>query len=885
MSVAVESQLSPGASFPWVEAVDRIAGRIRYRTFRAVRLYGTILGIPNALLFLLVESQLGKLSPITVSSVTTEVAFVATSWIFTERTHRLGAAFLILVGTAIACQVVFIVGLTPGVSLLFGWSCVACAAFYGKRAALAAFFGLAALLMVYLAWRHLAGGVLGAMGEIAPPTIPVLVRYATGFLAMLGLLLTTVLAIVGGLAESTRELTGALERERLAHQARQAEQEHYATIFNASHDALFVHDVRGRITAFNETAAELYGIGQGHRAELELVRDLLGPGNPVEGLSSIWERVAQGDRVRLEWNARRLRDGSCFPAEVWLQRVRLGEEPSILASVRDITERRQAEEALRTSGARLRGILDNLQDAYMQVDLSGRYTVVSPSAVTMYGYGSVEEMVGLPAEGFYADPRDRESVLDDLRRSGRVHDWVGRGKRKDGTTFWVSMNAQVYRDANGQIAGTEGVIRDISERKKAEEELRQMQANLAQSDRLVNMGLLAAGVAHEINNPLSYVLYNLESLSDDLPRYGRDLAAVRQALAGLHSEGATKSSSTIDLGVLDVTVWTDVADRLKEALSGLHKIKAIVHTLGTFSRVEKEQATLVDLRYPIESALRVAFNEIKYRARVEKEFSATAPVLASDGRLSQVFLNLLVNAAHAIPEGDVESNRILIRTWQEDATVLVEVQDTGCGIAAEDLERIFEPFFTTKPVGVGSGLGLSIVRSIVEGYGGTITATSSAGKGSRFVVRLPAATREPSREEDGAAASTEAAPVTRGRILVIDDEPGIRRALKRMLGGHEVIEANSGDEACELLVRDQRFDVILCDMMMPKMSGMDVHRWLMERFPRLARRLVFVTGGAFTPNAREYLEKVENLRIEKPFDAVNVRKIITQWVRAARTSE
>jgi CheY-like chemotaxis protein len=199
----------------------------------------------------------------------------------------------------------------------------------------------------------------------------------------------------------------------------------------------------------------------------------------------------------------------------------------------------------------------------------------------------------------------------------------------------------------------------------------------------------------------------------------------------------------------------------------------------------------------------------------------------------------------------------------------------------ENLQRIFEPFFTTKPVGIGSGLGLNIVRNIITAYGGTITVTSEIGKGTRFLVTLPAAKVEAAGPETITDERKTAG--ASGRVLIIDDEPGIRRALKRLLRRHEVVEAATGEQGREVLAKDQGFDVILCDMMMPGVSGIDVHKWLIQHHPQLARKVVFVTGGAFTPNARDYLEKVDNLRIEKPFDATNLIKMVAEWVAASRS--
>jgi CheY-like chemotaxis protein/anti-sigma regulatory factor (Ser/Thr protein kinase) len=396
------------------------------------------------------------------------------------------------------------------------------------------------------------------------------------------------------------------------------------------------------------------------------------------------------------------------------------------------------------------------------------------------------------------------------------------------------------------------------------------------------MGMLAAGVAHEINNPLTYILYNLESLSEDVPRYSQQLAQARRALVGHLGEPALRDLIGSAFEVLDPATFSDVEERFKDALSGTNRIKEIAKGLGTFSRVEREAVAAVDIRYPIESALSIATNEIKYRASLVKDLGITSQVMASDGRLSQVFLNLLVNAAHAIPEGNVEQNEIRVRTWQEGDEVCAEVRDTGGGIPAEDLSHIFEPFFTTKAGGVGSGLGLSIARSIVTGYGGKIEVTSEVGKGASFVIRLPAArleekTRRPAKPKEPRAAGP------RGRILVIDDEPGVRAVLRRTLSRHELVEADSGKRGQQILAEDQEFDLILCDMMMPRVSGMEVHRWLLDKYPQLARKVVFMTGGAFTPNAGKYLEQAGNLRIQKPFDETSLERLVEDRVRDSRT--
>jgi PAS domain S-box-containing protein len=329
----------------------------------------------------------------------------------------------------------------------------------------------------------------------------------------------------------------------------------------------------------------------------------------------------------------------------------------------------------------------------------------------------------------------------------------------------------------------------------------------------------------------------------------------------------------------------DVGDRIRNALEGTNRIKEITRSLGTFSRVESVDLTPVNLHHAIERAITMAHNEIKYRARLVKDFGRIPAILASEGKLAQVFLNLLINASHAIPEGDVEGNEIRVRTWSEEGEqIVVEVSDTGSGISPEHVDRIFEPFFTTKEVGVGSGLGLAICKNLIESLGGEIGCSSERGKGTRFRIVIPVRNEPVPAEARPVAAA--AAPTLRGRILVIDDEPGIRSSLVRILGrAHEVVAAASGEEAREILAADRAFDLIFCDLMMPRVTGMDLHAWLVSESPELAGQMVFITGGAFTPRAREFLARVENLRLEKPLEAKLVTGMASAMVVANRGAQ
>jgi two-component system NtrC family sensor kinase len=251
---------------------------------------------------------------------------------------------------------------------------------------------------------------------------------------------------------------------------------------------------------------------------------------------------------------------------------------------------------------------------------------------------------------------------------------------------------------------------------------------LAHLDRLASLGTLAAGIAHEINNPLTYLIANLQLLEEEMPRLMHDFTTRTTKLPG-----GEDSSSEV------VTRVHEVGARLHDALEGAKRIRGIVSDVTMFSRARDDHRAHIDVRSILDSSLRVVMGEIRQRARVVKGYENTPLVFASPGQLGQVFLNLLLNAAHAIERADPEKNTIRLLTGTTPTgEVLVEISDTGCGIAPEIQHRIFDPFFTTKPVGVGTGLGLSICHGIIRSLGGTITVESKIGSGSTFRVTLPA---------------------------------------------------------------------------------------------------------------------------------------------------
>jgi signal transduction histidine kinase len=402
------------------------------------------------------------------------------------------------------------------------------------------------------------------------------------------------------------------------------------------------------------------------------------------------------------------------------------------------------------------------------------------------------------------------------------------------------------------------VEREVRETAVRAEQTR-MREHLVISERMASAGMLAAGVAHEINNPLAIAMTNLEFVTETLARIASE---VREGRVSLPQWGWSR------LSALD--------EPLRDSREALVRMRDIVRDVKLFSRPQDEKTGAVEVRRVIDSSSRMAWNEIRHRARLVKDYQPIPLVNANESRLGQVLLNLIVNAAQAMPEGHADRNELRVATrTKDDGRAIVEISDTGLGIRKEHLERIFDPFFTTKPVGVGTGLGLAICHRIVSELGGLIEVESEVGKGTLFRLILPAA-----RDSQSVKATT-VRPTSghKVRVLVVDDEPAMGRALQRSLREHmDVVTLTNGKEAIGRIAAGERFDAILSDVMMPEVTGMELYERVAEIAPDQAQRMIFVTGGAFTTAAREFLDQVPNPRIEKPVEATNLLAIVAGLV-------
>jgi len=479
-------------------------------------------------------------------------------------------------------------------------------------------------------------------------------------------------------------------------------------------------------------------------------------------------------------------------------------------------------------------------DAILNLTTDGRILHCNAAAETQLGTKRDEllgkELATFAAPGHQSKHSEMlETVASGVPVSAFETVWCGR----NGELQPMSLSAAPMRAAQDLQIGAVVVGRDTTNAKRTEE-----------LQRLASIGQLAAGVAHEINNPATFVRGSAEMLRDSLDK-------LRAECDSSQAEQLDKMRQMVD-----------------DCLLGVGRISAVVKDLSVFSRIEHDDVALTSVNDLVRNAAALAGNELRHRAELQLELGDVPGIALDRAKVAQVFLNLLVNAAHAVGDGSRADNVVRVETRLVDEQVSVVVSDTGCGIAPENLDRIFAPFFTTKPREHGTGLGLAISLETVRRHGGDIKVRTALNRGTEFEVTFPLRTalhREELRSKRRAASASKgiqkasAHPGSRYRVLVIDDEPLVRRSFRRFLASdHDVQVAEGGAQALAMLEAGERFDVILCDLMMPKIDGVAVWYGVQQVAPDLLQRMIFISGGAVTPHARSFLEKETPALMEKP---------------------
>jgi PAS domain S-box-containing protein len=499
----------------------------------------------------------------------------------------------------------------------------------------------------------------------------------------------------------------------------------------------------------------------------------------------------------------------------------------VVVAFRDITAELEAEAEGVVARHKLKTALQHAPIILFATDVDGTITVSEGAALKGMGYESGELAGQSSFELFKGNPKVVENHMRAL--AGETFTAV-LDLGKVVLESWISP----LRGPTGEIGGVIGVSTDVTERLR-------MQRQINQAEGLAALGRLAASVAHEINNPLAY---SLEALR---------LASERVAGAG---------------GAPD----PQLEELLREARDGMERVRLITGDLRAFSRADEDARRPQDLGRALTAATKMVATRTAPRARIELQLGPPATVSADATRLAQIFVNLVLNAADALPLDGAARNRISLVSRLDGATAVVEVADNGPGVPAELRDRVFDPFFTTKPVGEGTGLGLFVTRNLVEALGGTIALDEAPGGGARFTIRLPTVAAAPTPTPVPAKAPPPAAP--RARVLIIDDEPQLARLFRASLAADYDVEVfMSGRAALAHLLESPPYELVLCDLMMADVSGMKVFEELRRLRPGLEQRLVFMTGGVFDPQVATFLASISNECVDKPFDVrVEVRR-------------
>ncbi len=586
-----------------------------------------------------------------------------------------------------------------------------------------------------------------------------------------------------------------------------------------------------RMLYASSRAAEIVGRPQGDLAGMlpwqilipedqHRIRELIGrpPGAPPMHISVTVQRP----------------DDRLVPIELATTRIQTPGGTFSFGYFRDVTLEHETASALLQSEARFRFLVEAAPDGVV-ILVDDQIVFINPRATRLLGGSEGADLVGRTL-GEFLPPQDVALVRE------RIAEMVRSGKEMPPHESRTLASPAIVVEIKSVVCQWDGVqavlavARDVTERKTIER-------RLVEADRLAALGTLAAGVAHEINNPMTYALLAVQR--------------IERTIANLDLPEAARGSIRGQLGDIE---------------HGIGRVASITRSLRAFARPDEAVPGPVDLGEVLRRSLQLVAHELRQRATLGVALPEVPWVIGTASRLEQVIVNVLTNAMQSLPESG--AHQIAVNLGHDGDQVTLSVRDTGCGMTAADRARIFEPFFTTRPLGEGMGLGLSVSKTIIEGFGGTLAVASSQGVGTTVTIVL--------RVHAGPRAEALPAPNSerpRHTVLLIDDEAVLRRVFGEILSKHhDVTAVGSGPEALAAL-REGEFDVIVCDVTMPDMNGCELYRRIASEHPGHERRVVFITGGTFTRDVDDFLAATPNRLLTKPFNLESILSTIDYVTR------
>ncbi len=623
--------------------------------------------------------------------------------------------------------------------------------------------------------------------------------------------------VVAALEDIAGRLGSAIRRIRDQELLAESEKKYRTLIENAKEGIVVIQD--GVIKYVNPNGARMSGYSSD-----ELVgrpfEELIYP-DDVAGVAARYEREIAGEDLvtpniyRVRW-----KDGSVR----WVEGIGISIEwegrRASLSFVEDISEKKLVEDALMESERKFRSLFETSRDFMYIGTLDGKLLDYNTAGKLFFGYTD-EEIARLNLRDLYAYPEERDAFVARVVREGSVENYEIKLKKKDGTVIDTLVTVTLKKDGQGNAVGVQGTVKDITQ-------MRRLERQLMQTEKLSSLGTMISGIAHELNNPLTAIMGNAEILSRN------------------------------------TTLPEEITRRLDVISKESVRASKIISSLLSFAREHRPERRLISLNDCIIESYKLREYNLKV-SNIEVELTlsdALHPTYADPYQIQQVFVNIINNARDALMEKG--GGTLAVRSYQRAGSLVVEFEDNGPGIQQENLKRIFDPFFTTKEVGKGTGLGLSMAYGIVNEHGGKIEAAGAPGGGAKFTVTIPVVGAPRSREGTAAVARDDGQAGK--RILIVEDEGYLRELFGDVLTGrgYEIKTASSGDEAIAM-IGEKGFDAVITDIKMPGGGGIELYRHIADKHPGLAGRMLFITGDILSGETRSFLTTTDCVYLEKPF--------------------